>query len=63
MNNHNHSLKQAKTSLRSPAKVMDLNRLGSFYPYKLSFMRKLLRKVMQEQWSINRVLFNLDKEG
>ena len=63
MNNQKHSLAQVKTSLRSPAQVMDLNRLGSFYPYKLSFMRKLMRKVMQEQWKINCVLFNLDKEG
>ena len=60
MNNQKHSLAQVKTSLRSPAQVMDLNRLGSFYPYKLSFMRKLMRKVMQEQWSINCVLFNFD---
>lgn len=63
MNNQNHNLAQTSTSLRSPDKVMDLKRLGSFYPYKLSFMRKLMRKVMQEQWNIHLVLFNLDKEG
>ena len=49
--------------MRDPANVMDLNRLGSLYPYKLSFMRKLVRRVMNENWDISTALFNLDKEG
>ena len=53
----------ANAIMRDPATVMDLNRLGSLYPYKLSFMRKLLRRVMNEHWNISSVLFNLDKEG
>ena len=53
----------ANAIMRDPATVMDLNRLGSLYPYKLSFMRKLLRRVMHEHWNISTALFNLDKEG
>ena len=57
----NQSTKHAV--MRDPAIVMDLNRLGSLYPYKLSFMRKLVRRVMHENWDISTALFNLDKEG
>ena len=53
----------AHAIMRDPATVMDLNRLGSLYPYKLSFMRKLARRVMYENWDISTALFNLDKEG
>ena len=53
----------AHAIMRDPATVMDLNRLGSLYPYKLSFMRKLVRRVMHENWDISTALFNLDKEG
>ncbi len=53
----------AHAIMRDPATVMDLNRLGSLYPYKLSFMRKLVRRVMYENWDISTALFNLDKEG
>ena len=63
MSRQNSDLAQTKKHLRAPNEVMDLKRLGSFYPYKLSFMRKLMRKVMQEQWHINLALFNLDKKG
>ncbi len=43
--------------------VMDLNRLGTLYPYPLSFMRCLVRKIMGGNWSINRAKFELDKDG
>ena len=49
--------------MRSPNIVMDLPRLGSLYPYPLSFMRCLLRRVMNEMWKINGTIFNLDEEG
>ena len=42
---------------------MELPRLGSLYPYPLSFMRCLLRRVMSEMWKINGTIFNLDEEG
>ncbi len=34
-------------SLRSPATVMDLERLGSFSPTRLSFARRLTRMMAQ----------------
>ena len=42
---------------------MELPRLGCLYPYPLSFMRCLLRRVMSEMWEINGTIFNLDEEG
>ncbi len=49
--------------MRDPSVVMDLRRLGSFYPYKLSFMRKLIRKIMRQKWKISIDHFNLDNDG
>jgi len=43
--------------------VMDLNRLGSLYPYPLSFMRSLIRRILREQWDIRRSDIDLDKDG
>ena len=63
MGSLNHQLEAKDIGLRTPEVVMDLKRLGSFYPYKLSFMRKLIRKVMTEKWDISLTLFNLDKDG
>ncbi|MDG1713712.1 MAG: hypothetical protein P8H21_07635, partial [Woeseiaceae bacterium] len=63
MGNLNHQFEAKDIGLRTPEVVMDLKRLGSFYPYKLSFMRKLIRKVMTEKWDISLTLFNLDKDG
>jgi len=34
--------------------VMNLNRLGTFYPYPLSFMRSLVRRILREKWDIKR---------
>lgn len=51
------------TGLRAPEIVMDLERLGSLYPYRLSFMRTLLRRVMGEKWSIVRKKFDFDSDG
>ena len=49
--------------LRSPAQVMDLARLGSMHQCRLSFMRKLIRKVMAEAWQIKLSLLDLDEHG
>jgi hypothetical protein len=48
---------------RPASMVMDLTRLGSLYPYPLSFMRSLVRRMMTENWCIDRVRFDLDKDG
>lgn len=43
--------------------VMDLDRLGTLYPYPLSFMRCLVRKIMSGGWAIARSKFDLDENG
>lgn len=49
--------------LRSPAVVMDIKRLGSLHPSRLSFMRALMRRMMQQRWQINVREFDLDSDG
>ncbi len=63
MRNLSQNISREREHLRDPSIVMDLKRLGSFYPYKLSFMRKIIRKITREQWNINLSVFNLDKDG
>jgi len=52
---------------KSPSKTysthMTLDRMGSRYPSRLSFSRSILRTMVKENWTINRVKFNLDKKG
>ena len=54
---------QLNVPLRSPEVVMDLPRLGSLYPYRLSFMRCLIRRMMKEKWHIEQKIFDLDQNG
>ena len=63
MHNLSQEITEKREHLRDPSTVMDLKRLGSFYPYKLSFMRKIIRKISREKWTINLSVFNLDKDG
>ena len=48
---------------RSPSIVMDLERLGSLSPSRLSFARTLLRHMREHQWTIERTEFALDALG
>ncbi len=60
------SVPQASASMaphRSIDEVMKLERLGTLYPYPLSFMRCLVRRLMTENWSIHRIKFDLDENG
>ena len=50
-------------SLRPPAQVMRLSRLGSFHQCRLSFMRQLTRRMAREQWQFIRNLFDVDAKG
>jgi len=59
---HSHE-SDAELKLRPANVVMDLERLGTLYPYPLSFMRSLLRRVMREKWEIVPVIFDLTPEG
>ncbi|MEM9775133.1 MAG: hypothetical protein AAF902_11170, partial [Chloroflexota bacterium] len=50
-------------NLRPPSTVMKLPRLGAFHQTRISFVRSLIRKVMQEQWEIERTRWDLDGDG
>ena len=54
---------QAQSALRSPEKVMRLDRLGSFHQCRLSFMRTLLRRMKRDGWRFTRPLFDIDEKG
>lgn len=45
------------------AEVMDLSRLGSLHSTPISFMRTLIRRIMEEEWRIERRAFDLDANG
>ncbi len=49
--------------LRPPDTVMKLARLGSFHQSRLSFMRVLLRRLVREKWTVERVRFDIDPPG
>jgi len=56
-------ISDAELTLRPASVVMDLDRLGTLYPYPLSFMRSLLRRIMREKWDIVPAIFDLTPEG
>ena len=58
-----HISSDADLIFRPANVVMDLNRLGTLYPYPLSFMRCLMRRIMREEWRIIPKIFDLDKDG
>ena len=49
--------------MRPASQVMQLNRLGSFHQSRISFMRTLVRRMVQENWQIQSRIFDLDAEG
>jgi len=51
------------SKMRSEAEVMDLSRLGALHATPISFMRSMLRKIMKEEWRIERRRFDLDDDG
>tara|TARA_R110002020_G_scaffold15611_41_gene55853 strand:- start:61 stop:1767 length:1707 start_codon:yes stop_codon:yes gene_type:complete len=50
-------------ALRPPSTVMRLERMGSFFPSRLSFMPTLIRRLRDEAWIIERGENALDAEG
>lgn len=50
-------------NLRPVNQVMQLDRLGSMYASRLSFVRSLMRKMVKEHWQITNTLFDLDDQG
>lgn len=53
----------ASPALRPAYQVMDLARLGSHFQSPLSFVRSSMRRMMNQQWRIQRSRFELDGEG
>ncbi len=52
-----------RVALRDPSVVMRLDRMGSFFPTRLSFMRALLRDLSASQAHCRRTVFDLDGLG
>lgn len=50
-------------ALRPPETVMRLERIGSFHPTRLSFMRSLLRRIAREGCTLERERLDLDDKG
>ncbi len=50
-------------ALRPPSTVMRLERIGSFFPSRLSFMPTLIRRLQREGWTIEQGENALDAEG
>jgi hypothetical protein len=49
--------------LRPASQAMDLERLGAGFATRLSFMRTLVRHMVQDQWAISYSQFELDADG
>lgn len=58
-----HTDTHTSSALRPAARVMDLERLGSHFQSRLSFVRSSMRRMMNEKWRIQRTCFDLDAEG
>ncbi|MEP0941761.1 MAG: hypothetical protein ABJH63_00230 [Rhizobiaceae bacterium] len=52
-----------QVELRPPSQVMRLERAGSFFPTRLSFLRSLLRKLARDGMQLARTSFELDDQG
>jgi len=50
-------------SLRPAGLVMDLQRLGTLVPSRLSFARSLMRQMARQRWRITQQHFGLDADG
>ena len=49
--------------VRENDNYMKLKRMGSRYPSRLSFSRSMLRRLINDNWKINKSKFDLDKDG
>ena len=50
-------------ALRPADEVMRLERMGSFFPTRLSFMRSMIRRMNENRWTIKPARFDLDDNG
>ena len=56
-------MSQKSPNNNDACKYMTLDRMGSRYPSRISFSRSMLRTMVKEKWIIDRVKFDLDKNG
>jgi hypothetical protein len=50
-------------TLRSPEVVMDLSRMGSFFPFRLSFARIMIRNLLKNKTKIKTSTWSFDDKG
>lgn len=64
MRNSTHvDLLHPQVALRPPDQVMRLARMGAFFPTRLSFMRTLIRRLMDEKSRVRKILWDIDDAG
>ncbi len=49
--------------LRPASQVMRLQRMGSMFPTRLSFLRSLMRRLSEEQVTVTRPVWQMDEDG
>ena len=49
--------------LRAPKDVMRLKRMGASFQTRISFARRLIRRMNLEKWSVERTLFDVNYDG
>jgi len=52
-----------QSELRSPDTVMKLERMGSFFPTRLSFMRSTIRRLAEEKSNLECPVWEMDDDG
>ena len=52
-----------QVALRPPEQVMRLARMGAMFPSRLSFLRRLIRRLAAERVRIARPVWNMDADG
>ena len=60
---HQNEEARPAVPLRPAEEVMRLERLGSFFATRLSFMPSLIRNMAAEGWRFSRPLFELNDRG
>ena len=56
-------LDSSQIAIRSPDEVMRLDRMGAAFPTRISFMRRLIRRMQRECWKVELRVCNLDDQG
>lgn len=52
-----------QAALRAPNEVMRLDRMGAFFPTRLSFMRTLIRRLAEEKAVVSRPVWEINEAG